>query len=72
MAAACLEYCKVSIVFYCAEKILSDSAIRFVFHWDTTRENIEKITPTTTVARHIRQAVLAGEPLYEGLGVHWF
>ncbi|MBQ8295811.1 MAG: DUF5596 domain-containing protein [Clostridia bacterium] len=47
----------------------SDSAIRFTFLWNTTRENLENVQPKSGFARRLKEKALAGETFYEVLGI---
>lgn len=51
------------------EKQESDAALRYLFTWDTTRENLADALPTSSLASRVKDYVLGGGKLYETLGV---
>jgi len=48
----------------------SDAALKYIFRWDTDRNNLPQVTAPGRLAERVRQHVLAGGELHEGLG--WF
>lgn len=55
-------------LFKIAGKNPSDSALKYIFRRDTTRENISDFTAKSTLAQNIKAHVMTGGRLYEGLG----
>ena len=47
---------------------VSYALIKYIFTWDTTRENIADKEARSSLAKAIKAATLAGEPFYEALG----
>lgn len=48
----------------------SDSAIRFTFFWNTTRENLKNAEPKSSFAKRLKESVLKeNRKLYEVLGI---
>ncbi|MBQ8685544.1 MAG: DUF5596 domain-containing protein [Clostridia bacterium] len=47
----------------------SDALLRYVFRWDTTRENIADAPCPSAFAQKVKQAVLYGEKFFVGYGV---
>ena len=50
------------------EKEKSDAVLRYVFQWDTTRENLQQFVCTSGLAKKVKDHVLAGNDFYEVFG----
>lgn len=47
----------------------SDAILRYLFHWNTTAENLAYAYPNTPFAENIKRAFLKGERFFETLGI---
>jgi len=47
----------------------SDAALKYIFRWDTRRENLASFAPKTGFAAKIKEYVLGGGVLYEASGM---
>ena len=47
----------------------SDGLFRYLFQWDTTRENLAQFAPTSSLAAKIKESALAGRTFYAGTGL---
>ena len=47
----------------------SDGLLRYLFAWNTTRENLEQFTPASGLAAKIKESALAGRTFYAGTGI---
>ncbi len=47
----------------------SDGALRFVFRWDTTRDDLPALEATTSLAKRIKDHAMNGGVLYASLGI---
>lgn len=47
----------------------SNALIRYIFRWDANEENLSDITPPSSFAKKIKDAILGGETFHETLGV---
>lgn len=50
---------------------VSDVALRYIFRWDTTRDNLAAFPAYNRFSQQIRDYVLSGGTLYEVLGEIW-
>ncbi len=46
----------------------SDALLKYIFHWNARREDINELEANTTLARKVKAAVLRGEKFHESLG----
>ena len=47
----------------------SDGLLRYLFKWNTNRENLEQFTPTSGLAARVKESALAGRTFYAGTGI---
>lgn len=47
----------------------SNALIRYIFRWDANEENLRDMTPPSSFAQRVKDAILRGETFHETLGV---
>lgn len=57
-------------LFQVVQNDASDAALKYIFHWNTTRESLPDCEAGSRLATEVKQYVLNGGTLYESLG--WF
>ena len=51
------------------DKEKSDAILKYVFKWNTTRDNLHKFEPTSDFAKKVKDYTVLGKSFYEVLGV---
>lgn len=60
---------KFSSLFEYLSQVESDGALRYIFRWDATRENLDKFEAKSTLAKKAKEKVINGGKFYRGFGV---
>ena len=47
----------------------SDAILRYVFKWNTTRENLLEAVAESTLAKKVKEIVLSGDSFNEAMGL---
>ena len=47
----------------------SDGLLRYLFAWNTTRENLSQFAPSSPFAAKVQESALAGRTFYAGTGI---